>query len=181
MSFEVREARSGDESGVVAVIRTVYDEFGFAWEEDGYCADLYDLSAHYLDAGHRFWVAEASCGIVGTGALELFESLPGEPGSVAQVEGKPRVAASDCSLERWYVLPEWRSQGVGRALLTRVIETAREVGRSQMEIWSDKRLLEAHRVYERYGAERVGDRILEEDPDKCWEWGFALNLIRADR
>lgn len=175
MSFAVRPARTGDEPGVVAVVRACFEQYGFTWEEEGYCADLYDLAAGYFDAGDLFWVAESAGSVVGTAGLEFFARLPGEPGTLVEVRGKRRVAGADCSLERWYVHPDYRRIGVGGALFATVRAEAERRGRSLMEIWSDKHLLDAHRAYGRYGANLVGDRILD-DPDESPEWGFALEL-----
>lgn len=44
-----------------------------------------------------------------------------------------------------------------------------------MEIWSDKRFVEAHRLYQRLGAFVVADRICS-DPDNSPEWGLLLPL-----
>lgn len=175
----IRPAHTGDEPGIVEVVRTVYDEYGFTWDAEGYHRDLYDVRSHYLDAGHRFWVAEDASGrVVATVALHRFERLPFGEGLVLH-EGQSRIAGADCSLERLYVLPAARGSGVGGALFRLVIETAREEGRSRMEIWSDKRFESAHRLYLRHGAEIVGDRICK-DPDHSPEWGLRLDLGPSD-
>ena len=171
----LRQAHCGDEPAIVQVVRTVYDEYGFTWDPEGYHRDLYDVPGHYLQPGHGFWVAEDPSGqVVGTVALHRFDRLPlGE--SLVHFEGQSRVAGADCSLERLYVLPAARGSGVGGALFRLVIETARAEGRSRMEIWSDKRFESAHRLYLRHGAEIVGDRICQ-DPDQSPEWGLRLDL-----
>ncbi|MCW5942315.1 MAG: GNAT family N-acetyltransferase [Fimbriimonadaceae bacterium] len=175
MRFTVRTARTGDEPGVVSVVRACFEQYGFTWEEDGYCADLHDLKTGYFDHGDLFWVAEIGGRVVGTAGLEFFDRLIGESGTLVVANGKRRVAGADCSLERWYVHPEHRRIGVGRALFETVRDEATRRGRKRMEIWSDKHLVDAHRAYGRYGARLVGDRILD-DPDESPEWGFALEL-----
>jgi GNAT superfamily N-acetyltransferase len=165
-----------DSGAIIGVIKAVYDEYGFTWDPETYHADLYDLDGHYFSLGDLFWVAEVDGEVVGTVALEFFDPIPGEVGSLHYPEGKlPRVAGSDCSLERLYVHPNGRRRGVGSALNQKAIETARERGRTVMELWSDKRFGDAHRLYGRYGAEVVGDRICD-DPDVSPEWGLVLKL-----
>jgi hypothetical protein len=44
-----------------------------------------------------------------------------------------------------------------------------------MEIWSDKKLLDGHRLYEKVGAVLVGERLCH-DPDQSPEWGLVLDL-----
>jgi putative acetyltransferase len=144
----VRRARAADSAAAAAVVKAVYDEYGFTWDELGYHADLQDVEAAYA----AFFVAELDGRIVGTAGLS-------EQGS----------------LERFYVLPEARGAGVGSSLLGAVAEEARQRGHSRLEIWSDKRFEDAHRLYERHGARVVGQRV-HDDPDSSHEWGLVLEL-----
>ncbi len=171
----IRPATNADTDGIVETVREVFEEYGFAWDEDDYCADLYDVEKHYVGAGHRFWVAVVDGLVVGTVGLEFFEKVGGDPGGVFIQEGKVRVAGADCSLERLYVRPTARGQGLGRALTELVINEAHDRNREAMEIWSDKKLEDAHRLYGKFGATVVGERICD-DPDESPEWGMLLLL-----
>ena len=144
----VRPARTADSAAAAAVVRSVYDEYGFTSDESGYHADLLDVEAGYA----AFFVAEVDGRIVGTAGLS-------ERGS----------------LERLYVLPDARGAGVGAALLAAVAREARRLGHEQLEIWSDKRFVDAHRLCEREGARVVGERV-HDDPDSSHEWGLVLDL-----
>lgn len=170
----IRLASRADEPAIQHVIRTVYEEYGWPWDPDDYHQDLYDIQKFYFDHGGYFWVAEYDDRIVGTTALEVFPSFPmGE--TTVLVDGVTRGASCDCSIERLYVLPEARGLKIGSALWRQVVQQARELGRQRLEIWSDKRLHEAHRLYEKYGAVRVGERLCH-DPDQSPEWGMILDL-----
>jgi putative acetyltransferase len=171
----IRLATRIDEPGVQAVIRAVYDEYGFTWDEASYHADLYDLDRHYFHQGDLFWVAAEGDQIVGTVALELFPELPGPVGEAIQFDGKVRVGGCDCSLERLYVHPSARGCGVGSKLIDTVLDEARRLGRTNLELWSDKRFGDAHRLYGRFGALLVGERICD-DPDVSPEWGLVVRL-----
>jgi putative acetyltransferase len=144
----IRQARTADSAAAAAVVRSVYDEYGFTWDEHGYHADLQDLERAYA----AFFVAELDGRIVGTAGLS--------------VQG---------SLERLYVLPAARGAGAGSALLAAVADQARRRGHERLEIWSDKRFENAHRLYRREGARVVGERI-HDDPDSSHEWGLVLDL-----
>jgi GNAT superfamily N-acetyltransferase len=173
--FTIRPYRKGDEPGVVAAVQAVYLEYGFTWDADDYCADLYDLDAHYSGPDYGFWVAETGEGIAGCGGLETYSLVPGESGTLVPGERLPRIGGTDCGLLRLYVHPAARRRGIGGALLDTVISEARRRDRKAMEIWSDKRLLDAHRLYEKKGAIRVAERICD-DPDESPEWGMILRL-----
>ena len=161
--------------GAIEVVRAVFDEYGFTWDETGYHADLYDVPSHYLQDDCPFYVFLDGPRVVGTAALDRFQTLPGSPGSLIEVDGTRRIAATDCALERLYVHPSARRRGIGSLLFEQVLSEARKTGCNRMEIWSDKRFGDAHRLYERFGAKAIGDRICD-DPDVSPEWGLLLNL-----
>ncbi len=171
----VRLATNDDIPSVVHVIKTVYDEYGFAWEPDGYHADLYDLEAAYAATGDTFWVAEVSGVVLATVAFERFSTIPGFLGQTILFNDKVRVAGCNGSLERLYVHPQGRRQGLGLLLLDTVILQARAESRENLEIWSDKKFTAAHRLYQRRNARVVGDRLCD-DIDKSPEWGLLLAI-----
>jgi putative acetyltransferase len=173
--MEIRLARETDVDGIVETVQAVYDEYGFTWDPDEYHADLYDVAGHYFGRGHLFWVAILDGRVRGTVALELFDRLPSGEAGVVEHLGTIRVAGADCSLERLYVHPDARRCGLGAALTRQVVEAARERERSLMELWSDKRFEDAHRLYLRFGARIVGERVCD-DPDESPEWGLALDV-----
>jgi len=157
------------------IVRAVFDEYGFTWDENDYCADLYDVRRHYLERGHFFWIAELNEVPVGTAALERFARIPDV---VTMVDGKKRIGGASCSLERLYLVPEARGKGIGAALFEATILKAEELGCARMEIWSDKKFADAHRLYAKYGAEVVDERILD-DPDQSPEHGLKLDIQPA--
>ena len=154
--MSVRRANEADSEGAAAVVRAVYAEHGFTWDAGGYHADLEDVAASF----DGFWVDERDGRIVGCVGIR---------GGALLLDG------SDCSLERLYVLPEARGGGAGSALLDTALAGARELGYVRMEIWSDKLLADAHRLYERHGARVISERI-NDDPDASAEWGLILDL-----
>ena len=96
-------------------------------------------------------------------------------GSAVELDGAVRLAGCDSALARLYVHPRARRRGAGTDLLRAALEAARQRGRRAVEIWSDKRLEEAHRLYKRFGACPVADRLIF-DPDPCEEWGLVIHL-----
>jgi GNAT superfamily N-acetyltransferase len=181
----LRPATAADSAAVAAVVEAVYTEYGFAWDPEGCQADLYDLGAHYLDRGHVVWVVTDPAGLDPTGldptglqgviGLKLFEPVPGPLGSAVELDAAVRLAGCDSALARLYVRPGARRSGLGTDLLGTALDAARQRGRRAVEIWSDKRLKEAHRLYHRFGARPVADRLIF-DPDPCEEWGLVIDL-----
>ncbi len=163
------------EQAVREVVREVYDEYGFTWEPEGYHADLFDIPGTYQREG-EFWVAvDEENRVLGCVGLLVFPEIPGTPSTVVTHEGKTRVAAAQGELVRLYVRPDARRLGVGTALVHTVREEARSRGVSRLEMWSDKRLVEAHDLYQKLGATVVGERICH-DPDQSPEWGLLMKI-----
>ncbi len=182
MSFWIRQATNRDTEAIVNVIRTSYDEYGWTWEPTGYHADLYDIEAQYWRPGHGFWVAESidsEANVLGTVGLLFFQAIPLGENSITDYGSQIRITGADCSLERLYVHPEARGKGMGSALLDHAMAVARSVGKRRMEIWSDKKLEAAHRLYRKFGALEAGERICH-DPDQSPEWGMVLPLVHLE-
>ena len=165
----VREAHEKDAPAVQAVIRAVYDEYGWPWEPEGYHADLYELEGAYWSEGDAFFIAERDGVAAGTIALEDHVGGLTEPG------GLVRILGCDGSLERLYVHPHHRRAGIGEILVDHVIAAARVRGMRRLEIWSDQRLHASHALYEKKGARRVGERLCD-DPDLSPEFGYLLTI-----
>lgn len=72
---------------------------------------------------------------------------------IAQVRFRPSVWTDgrDCYLEDLYVVPEQRGRGLGRALLDRALELARERGASHVELATHEEDTAARALYESSG------------------------------
>lgn len=175
-----RVAKAGDEAAVVEVVRQVYAEYGFTWDPEGYHRDLYDLSAHFSPPGGYLLIGGLEEGKVqGCCGITLHPS-PGEKEVVVREGELPRLGRTDAELHRLYVIPAARRGGLGRQLTLLCFDWARGAGARAVEIWSDKRFDQAHRLYRDLGAVCVVDRICD-DPDVSPEWGYRLDLRPPDR
>lgn len=144
--------------GVVHVVKSVFDEYGFTWEAHGYCRDVYEPDRAYIAPGGMFWCA-----------VEQSSDDGGSP----CVIGCAGVSFHDgvCELHRMYLLKSCRGRGIGRALLNTCIEHARLSGSRAIRAWSDVQLTTAHRLYLNAGFVQNGRRICD-DPDHSPELGF---------
>ncbi len=141
---------SSHADGIVRVVRAVFDEYGFTWEADGYCRDLYDIEDHYLACG-RFWTVLDGEDVIGCAAV--------------------LIDGDRSELHRMYLLSTYRKRGLGRRLLEACMAYARDGGCHSMRAWSDVKLTGAHRLYRKLGFVYDGQRICD-DPDQSVENGF---------
>ncbi len=84
-------------------------------------------------------------------------------------------------VKRMFTLPEVRGQRVGRQLLERIVDLARErkLPVVMLETGTGEGMAEAHRLYTRYGFTPRGPFL--DYPDSEWSAFFELNLAAAAR
>ena len=138
------------------VVKAVFDEYGFPFDENDYDADLLHPDVHYAGERNAFMVAEVAGAVVGCVGLTdegngLFE------------------------LHRLYVLAGNRKGGLGQALVQRVIDGVRERGGRRIVLFSDIAFADAHRLYTRMGF-RCNRFRYAPDPWQSREWGFVLDF-----
>ncbi len=131
----VRPVRDDDSAALIALIGEVWAEYpGVVLDVDAEEPWLRAPATAY-EAG-RFWVVTADGGVVACVGIKL-------------------VASGAAELKSLYVSAKARRQGLG-ALLTGLVEDeARALGARRVELWSDSRFADAHRLYARLGYERL--------------------------
>jgi putative acetyltransferase len=137
----LRLARDADAAAIVALISAVWSEYpGKTLVPAADMPELLRPATAYGQCGGRFWVVEAgqfpNSQIIGTIAL--------------QPSAEPGVA----ELQKLYVARDMRRNGLGSFLCYLVEREARERGAHAVELWSDVKLLDAHRRYEQLGYRR---------------------------
>jgi N-acetylglutamate synthase-like GNAT family acetyltransferase len=137
-SLVIREAKPNDVRLLADLIReafqTVADRFGLTPENSpthpSNCAPAWTLAA--FKKGVRYFIAEAGGEASGCVALE-------------------RTGPEVCYLERLAVLPRFRRQGLGQALVRHTLSQARVWGASRVELGLIAQQSELLRFYERLG------------------------------
>lgn len=84
------------------------------------------------------------------GAILLAE-VDGQPVGVVAVQ--PLEDECACEMKRLYVKPEFRTQGIGRALATAIVEAAQEKGYDVMRLDTVASMTPARRLYRSLGFE----------------------------
>jgi putative acetyltransferase len=154
----VRDAVDGDAEQLIALIGSVFAEYpGCVLEVDGEIPELRAIATAYRGWNGRFWVAEEGGRVVGCVGV--------------RARGGPGVEL--CKL---YVAREARRRGLGGALCALVEAEARARGAAFVELWSDTRFKDAHRLYERRGYARGPETRELHDLSGSVEYYFRLDL-----
>lgn len=159
-----RTVRPDDSHALIALIGGVYAEYpGCVLDLPGVDADLPRMRDAIDGSGGEFWVVERDGEIVACAgwAPHLVDGRAGG------------------ELKRLYVRSDQRGSGLGRWLVERVEAAARADGAEVVELWSDTRFLDAHRLYTRLGYEPTGETRELHDPSETTEYRFVRTLTPA--
>lgn len=156
----LRAMRPDDSTGIIALVGAAYDEYaGCVLDLPGVDADLPELADRLVRLGGQGWVVEHT----------------GLGGILACVGWAP-TGAETAELKRLYVTPAARGRGLATSLVELVTATAREHGARWLELWSDTRFLDAHRLYERCGFTRLPATRHLDDPSDTTEYHFVRTI-----
>lgn len=156
-----RPLRRDDSAALITLIGGVYAEYpGCVLDLPGIDDDLPRMRDAIDEAGGAFWVVERGRAVV---ACVGWAPRP--------VDGRPGG-----ELKRLYVRADQRGSGIGRWLVRRVEEAARRDGAEVIELWSDTRFLDAHRLYTRLGYVPTGETRELHDPSDTTEYRFVRDL-----
>jgi putative acetyltransferase len=154
----IRTFRPEDKPGIVAVIKTVYDDYHYIVDFDEFEADLVDIQSTYQDAGGEFWVADDSGLIAGSVGV-----LPHENDT--------------CELKRLYVAHAYRRRGLATRLLATAQGWAMSRGFRRMMLWSDVLLTAAHALYLKKGFRPLpATRAVDPTNPTSVERSFEIDL-----
>jgi GNAT superfamily N-acetyltransferase len=142
-------------AGFRALVAETLGEFGFT-EDPDIDADLADPLAHY-DA---VWVVEDGDRVVGSVAIR------------AACDG-------EAELKRMYLVPDRRGRGLGRRLLERALEWARDGGLATVTLDTTEEMAAARSLYESVGFRAVGSRTEVGERDSRCEILYRLDLQQA--
>jgi len=159
----LRGAVDGDNWSLIALIAACWAEYpGCIVDIEGEYPELLAPASHYQRLGGGLWV------------------LP-EGAWVAACVGFCPGQQQPIELVKLYVAHHRRGRGLGQALVTWVEERAGAQGATGIELWSDTRFLDAHRLYQRLGYTRTGVTRVLGDLSQTTEYAFEKRLTRAEQ
>lgn len=158
--LHVRPVRDSDSAALVALIGSCWAEYpGIVLDVDGEEPWLRAPASAYRRWGGRMWVLVPDGG---DGPVACVGVKPHGPGVV--------------ELKSLYVAAAARRRGLGSRLTRMVEEEARRSGALRVELWSDSRFADAHRMYERLGYRRTGNTRDLHDLSHTTEYEFVRDL-----
>lgn len=154
----LREVDDGDWWALTALIAACWAEYpGCVTDVAGEYPELLAPATHTHEVGGRLWVLPEGAWVAACVGLS--------PGAVQPVE-----------LVKLYVARHRRRGGLGRALVGWTERAARALGATGIELWSDSRFTDAHRLYQRCGWRPTGSTRDLHDRSQTTELHFEKLL-----
>jgi GNAT superfamily N-acetyltransferase len=153
----IAAASAEDVPGVIDLIGRVFAEYGFVFDPAVEVPDLLAFAEHYAPPVGAFYVIRAEEHVVGSVGVE-------------------RVGEGVGELHRLYLDGRLRGRGSGQALVEAVLGWCRAEAVGHLVLWSDTRFDRAHRLYERMGFRRTGERTLAGDLNQSREYRYERQV-----
>lgn len=131
-SIQIFPASGADIESVRGLWREYWDSLALGPDFQNFAQELRTLPGRYAPPGGQLLLVTVEGEVAATGAF------------------RP-LAWSACEAKRVYVRPEFRGQGIGEALVRRIIQDARAAGYREMFADSLLSMSAAMRIYERLG------------------------------
>jgi RimJ/RimL family protein N-acetyltransferase len=151
-------ATRADAPDVLALLARIWREYDFVWAPEIEFPDLFAFDIHYAAPRGAFWVVRDE-------AERVVGSI-----------GVDRVDTHTAEIHRLYLDAHLRGRGLGRVLMETALAWAREHGLPRMVLWSDTRFTASHRLYDRMGFVRLGERTVPDDPNDSREYRFERDV-----
>lgn len=154
-NITIRTIQPADNPSLARIVKDTLAEFGANHPGTVYydptTNSLYEL---FQQDGAGYFVAESNGEIVGGGGIYPTDGLP--PGT--------------CELVKMYLLPKARGNGLGRTLIEKSLDFAKEKGYKQVYLESMPELKQALKVYARFGFEYLKEPMGNSGHTGCSLW-----------
>ena len=154
----IRPATNADCDRVIDLVSTVLAEFQLPFDPDSKDADLKDIEGSYIQAGG------------------IFELLEDSQGKLVGTYGLFPLNDNACELRKMYFIPEIRGLGLGKQVLKRAVEHARQLGFKEIVLETISVLKRAISLYTRFGF--VPTRM--DHPNARVDQKYILELTASD-
>jgi putative acetyltransferase len=155
MNITIRDIQPSDNAAIASIIRDTLAEFGANHPGTVYYDPTTDTMFElFQTAGSRYNVAELDGKIVGGGGIFPTEGLP--PGT--------------CEFVKMYLSPQARGLGLGKKLIEKCLEQAKENGYTNVYLETMPELKQALKVYEKFGFEYLNGPMGNSGHTGCSLW-----------
>jgi len=149
----IRQANQTDLERLIQIIHETIESYGYIFELEVELPDFLDYDGFYGKKKGELYVMEVDGVVAGCGALKLDKAIP--------------------YLSRIYVDERFRGRGYGKSIVQFLMDRNRDLGNTEIELWSDTLFRTAHKMYESMGYEFTGRVRPLGDINNCYEYHYV--------
>lgn len=154
-SVRIRDIQPNDNSVLAAVVRNTLAEFGANHPDTVYFDPTTDtLFELFQKTRAKYFVAELDGEVVGGGGIYPTDGL----------------ADDTCELVKMYLLPHARGLGLGKTLIEKCLQAARENGFQKVYLETMPELQKALKVYQKFGFDYLPGPMGNSGHTGCSMW-----------
>jgi putative acetyltransferase len=153
--ISIRTIRQSDNPFLAKIVKDTLAEFGANHPNTVYYDPSTDTLFEVFQTPRSYYfVAELNGEIIGGGGIYPTDGLPEDT----------------CELVKMYLLPQARGLGLGRTLIEKCIDWARDAGYKQIYLESMPELKQALQVYAKFGFEYLSGPMGNSGHTGCSLW-----------
>ena len=151
----IRDLRKEDNPSLAKIVKDTLAEFGANHPNTVYYDPTTDaLFEVFQTPGSKYFLAEIDGEMVGGGGIYPTDGLDNDT----------------CELVKMYLLPQARGHGLGKMLIEKCIEAAREIGYKKIYLETMPELKQAMKVYEKFGFKYLTGSMGNSGHTGCSMW-----------
>lgn len=151
----IRDLRKEDNPRLAKIVKDTLAEFGANHPNTVYYDPTTDaLFEVFQTPGSKYFLAEIDGEMVGGGGIYPTDGLDSDT----------------CELVKMYLLPQARGHGLGRMLIEKCIDAAREIGYKKIYLETMPELKQALKVYEKFGFKYLNGPMGNSGHTGCQMW-----------
>ena len=155
MNISIRTIQPADNPSLSRIVKDTLAEFGANKPGTVYYDPTTDsLFELFQTKGAAYFVAEVDEKIVGGGGIYPTDGLP----------------ANTCELVKMYLLPQARGTGLGRTLIEKCLNFAKDAGYKQVYLETKPELKQALSMYAKFGFEYLKGPMGNSGHTGCSLW-----------
>ena len=144
MEYELRPIQEKDNIHLALVIRQSLEELGYAIDGTVYTDPNTDkMFQCYQEERSAYWIAEANGVVLGGSGISWI----------------PGVDKTVCELQRMFLKKEARGLGIGKALMDKCVNFAKEAQYELLYLETFEHMPGARKLYERSGFEYIDEAM----------------------
>jgi putative acetyltransferase len=155
MEIIVRPIRKEDNAALANVIRQVMTEFGVNLPNTVFTDPTTDFLYELFQKPAAFY-----------NVVEMDEEIAGGAG-IYPTDGLPDGV---CELVKMWLLPKARGLGLGRSLIEKCLEQAKQLGYGKVYLETMPELKQALKIYEKFGFEYLNEPMGSSGHTSCQKW-----------